>query len=374
MLSNRQVIARRAPRRSRRVAARVVASAAIAVGVTAFLPGISSAAQAPVNLGTADSFAVLAGQGITNANATTIVGDVGTFPNPAETGFTSVALTGTNHGGDAVTAGAKDDLVTAYNQAAGAGPPTSVAVELAGTTLKPGVYSGATLEITGTLTLDTEGDPNAVFIFQTGSTLITAPGSSVTVLNGGVACNVFWKVPSSATLGTNSHLIGTVLASTAIAAQSGATVEGRLLAQTASVTLDHNTITNAGCTNATSTTRGHGGSTTTTPGETTTVPGETTTVPGDTTPTTTPGGPTDTTTPAGGTSDQPPGGTPGSPTASPGTPGVPTPGQSTPPTVNRPPLARTGYDSPLPLMGSGLVAAGVIVLGLSKERRRQATG
>ncbi len=216
----------------------------VAACVVALAPSLpSGAAQAPVDLQTADSFAVLAGTGITNTGATTIWGDVGSSPIPAETGFGSVTLHGTDHAADAVSLQAKNDLTTAYNQAAGAGPPTSVAVELGGTTLTPGVYNGATLEITGTLTLDTQGDPNAVFIFQTGSTLLTAANSNVTVLNGGIACNVFWQVPSSATLGTDSHLIGTVLASTSIQATSGATIQGRLLAGTASVTLDNNTIT-----------------------------------------------------------------------------------------------------------------------------------
>src|SRR5689334_182420 len=96
----------------RRPSARVAASVAIIVGLTTLFSGVSSAAQAPVDLGTADSFAVLAGQGITNANATTIIGDVGTFPNPAETGFDTVTLTGTNHHDDAVSMGAKDDVVT----------------------------------------------------------------------------------------------------------------------------------------------------------------------------------------------------------------------------------------------------------------------
>jgi hypothetical protein len=342
------------------------------LGLAAAFPSVSSAAQAPVGLGTADSFAVLAGQGITNANATTIVGDVGTFPNPAETGFDTVTLTGTNHLGDAVTQQAKDDIVTAYNQAAGAGPPTSVSVELGGTTLKPGVYNGATLEITGTLTLDTEGNPDAVFIFQTGSTLITAADSAVIVLNGGTACNVFWKVPSSATLGTNSHLIGTVLASTAITATSGATIEGRLLAQTASVTLDHNTITTSTCAASTTTTVGMGGPTTTAPGQSTatgTAGGPTTTAPGSND-TITPGGPPQQT--PGQSTDNTPGQS--TTTAAPGTPGTPgTPGGPTPPTATRPPLARTGFDSRLPLVGTLTIIFGGLMLGLSKVRRQQSS-
>jgi hypothetical protein len=352
MSSNRAALSTGARLRRRRYGTRVAAAAVIAAGLTAFFPGVSSAAQAPVGLGTADPFVVLAGQGITNANATTIIGDVGTYPNGAETGFGSVSQTGTNHSNDDVSMGAKDDLVTAYNQAAAAGPPTSVAVELGGTTLTPGVYKGATLEITGTLTLNTGGDPNAVFIFQTGSTLTTMTDSNMVVLNGGTACNVFWQVPSSATLGVNSHLIGTVLASTSIQAASGATIQGRLLAQTASITLDHNTITNAGCTTPTGEGggEGEGGGSTTIPGGA----GGTTTPPGE-----------DTT-----TAGVPTGETPGESTAE-------TPGESrTPPgittgTVGRPPLANTGFDSQLPLIGVMTIIFGVLLMRMAKALREQ---
>jgi len=205
-------------------------------------------AQPSVNLGTANSFAVLAGAGITNTNSTTITGDVGTFPTTTETGFGSVTLIGTNHGGDAVTQQAKIDLIIAYNDAAGRLPATAVAGDLGGLTLVPGVYkSTSSLGITGTLTLDAQGDPNAVFIFQIGSTLITASGSNVNLINGAQACNVFWQVGSSATLGTNSTFTGNILALTSITANTGATVNGRLLARNGAVTLDANTITIALC-------------------------------------------------------------------------------------------------------------------------------
>ena len=267
---------RRVTRRRRQASPRKapwIGPLGVIAGVAVLLiPGVTHAAT-PVGLGTAESFAVLAGSGITNTGPTTITGDVGSFPLLTQTGFGSVTLNGTNHGGDAVTQQAKTDLTTAYNEAAGSGPPTAVPAELGGLTLTPGVYNGATLEITGTLTLDTLGDPAAVFIFQTGSTLITAADSAVVVLNGGTACNVFWQVPSSATLGTNSHLIGSVLASTSITATTGATVEGRLLAQNGAVTLDTNTITAEVCAPSTTTTT-PGATTTTTPGATTTIAAE----------------------------------------------------------------------------------------------------
>jgi hypothetical protein len=206
--------------------------------------GVLAAGPTTVLLGTAADFSVLAGSGITNTGPTTIYGDVGTFPTPSETGFDTVTIIGTNHAGDAVTQGAKIDLVTAYNDAAGRTPVTTIGTELGGTTQVPGVYNSAagTFGITGTLTLDGQGDPNAVFIFQMESTLITASASVVLLTNGAHACNVFWQVGSSATIGTYSSFVGTILALTSITVTTGATVDGRVLARNGAVTLDSNTI------------------------------------------------------------------------------------------------------------------------------------
>ena len=306
----------------------------VAMGVVILFPAVGAeAAQAPIGLGAAGSFAVLAGSGITNTGATTVNGDMGTFPTPSETGFGSVTLTGTNHAGDAVTQQAKTDLTTSYQVAAGSGPGTSVPTELGGRTLTPGVYSGPTLGITGTLTLNTLGDPSAVFIFQAASTLITSSTSAVTVLNGGTACNVFWQVGSSATIGTDSHLIGSVLALTSITATTGATISGRLLARNGAVTLDHNTITTPTCAVATSVT------TTISPGPKAS---------GTNTGGSNLGGGSSTTTP-GGAATTPPGNGLGSGT----TPGLPL----------------TGFDPRLPfLVGGLLVAFGIFLLGVSSRR------
>ena len=148
------------------------------------LAGLAGAATA-VNLGTATSFAVLSGAGITNTGSTTITGDVGSFPTLTQTGFGSVTLTGTNHMGDATTQTAKTDLVTAYNNAAGQLPVSTIPSELGGSTLTPGIYDSAagTFAITGALTLDAQSDPNAVFIFKAASTLTTAGSSSVNLIN-----------------------------------------------------------------------------------------------------------------------------------------------------------------------------------------------
>lgn len=212
---------------------------------TAFTESHISAAEAPVNLGQAFDFGVLAGSGITNTGPTTIIGDVGTLPTSTITGFGTVTLTGTNHVGDAVTLGGKGDLLAAYNDAAGRLPTITYApiTDLGGMTLAPGVHTdSSSFAITGILTLDAMGDPNAVWIFQAGSTLITAVGSSVVLINGAQAGNIFWQVGSSATLGVDSALSGTIMAATSITLNTGATLDGRALALNGAVTLDSNSI------------------------------------------------------------------------------------------------------------------------------------
>jgi hypothetical protein len=358
--------------------ARIASAVTISVGVAMVLPATAGAAQAPIGLGTASSFAVLAGSAITNTGTSVITGDIGSYPTPTETGVASMVLTGTDHAGDAVTQQAKTDLNSAYNLAAGATPPTLVATELGGTTLTPGIYNGATLQITGILTLDTAGDPNAVFVFQTASTLITASNSAVVILNGASACNVYWQVGSSATLGTGSHLVGTVLASTSITATTAATVQGRLLALNGAVTLDTNTITNTGCAAAppTSTTP-----TTVAAPPTTVAAPPTTVAPTPTAPTPTPTTAVGTTAPPASASvpASPPAGdeiTAATPELAPAVPNGTdltgdTPRASTPDTTTsvtgRPALPVTGSDPRLPLAGGLTVSFGLLFLGLSRR-------
>jgi len=216
-------------------------------------PAAGLAAQPTVNLGTTESFAVLAGTTITNTGPTTISGDfggdVGLYPGTDFPGQADVTISGATHINDAVAQVAKDDLVAAYDDAAGRTPVTRIPSELGGRTLKPGVYDSAdgTFQITGTLTLDADGDPNGVFIFKTDSTLITASASRVVMIDSARFCRVFWKVGSSATLGSNSEFAGHIFALTSIAANTGATVQGQLLARNGEVTLDTNTITNGPC-------------------------------------------------------------------------------------------------------------------------------
>ena len=262
---------------------RLASLTAIGAVVILLLPVDAGAAPVAVPLGAAESFAVLAGSGITNTGPTTVNGDIGTFPTTTMTGTASMTINGTNHGGDAVTQQAKTDMVTAYNDAAGQGPTTSIAGDLGGQTLVPGVYTSASsIGLTGTLTLDGGGDPNAVFVFQAGSSLTTASASNVTLTNGTQSCNVFWQVGSSATLGTGSTFRGTILALTSITVTTGVTVDGRVLARNGAVTLDTDTITADICAAApattTSTTASSTTSTTAQPATTSTVVVPTTTV------------------------------------------------------------------------------------------------
>jgi hypothetical protein len=222
--------------------------ALFALGMLVTLVSGAAAAATTVPLGTAKSFAILAGSGITNTGPTTVKGDIGTYPTKSITGAASLTVTGTNHAGDAVTQKAKTDLVTAYNSAAGEGPTSPIAADLAGRTLTAGVYNSASsIGLSGVLTLDGGGNPDAVFVFQAGSTLTTGSASNVVLINGAQACNIYWQVGSSATLGTGSTFRGTILALTSITVTTGVTVQGRVLARNGAVTLDTDTITRAKC-------------------------------------------------------------------------------------------------------------------------------
>ncbi len=205
-----------------------------------------SPASAQISLGTAEAFGVLAGSAVTNTGASVITGDLGVSPGSAVTGFPPgiVAPPGTIHAADAVAAQAQVDLTTAYN--AIIATPTLVdltGTDLGGLTLTPSVYGFASsAQLTGTLTLDALGNPNAIFIFKIGSTLTTASGASVLVINGGSNCKVYWQVGSSATLGSTTAFAGNILAFTSITLNSGASMSGRVLARNGAVTLAGNNV------------------------------------------------------------------------------------------------------------------------------------
>ncbi|MEU7658039.1 ice-binding family protein [Streptomyces lincolnensis] len=217
-------------------------------------------------LGTAASYGVLGGATVTNTGPTVVNGlNVGVSPGPAITGFFAsdggpgiVTPPGSLHTTDAHAAQAKSDLTTAYNQAAGQTLTNAVyndaPHEFGGQTLTAGLYrANSSAQITGTLTLDAQGDPSAVWVFQIGSSLTTAAeNSTVSLVNGASPCNVYWQVGSSATLGTNTSFVGTVMADTSITATTGATINGRLLADAGArgdgaVTLDSNRIFQGPC-------------------------------------------------------------------------------------------------------------------------------
>jgi hypothetical protein len=224
-------------------------------------------ATATVGLGSAASFSVLAGSTVTNTGPTTMFGDLGLSSGSSVTGAPHVL--GETHVDDAVAIGAKNALTTAYNEAASRPSNGSAGTDLAGQTFTPGVRtaSSSLLLSSGSVTLNAQGDPNAVFVFQIGSTLITGSNTTVLLVNGAQACNVFWQVGSSATLGTGTRFAGTIMASASITANTAATIHGRLLAQTAAVTLEDNTITTSTC--ASSASGSGGGTETTTPVEAT---------------------------------------------------------------------------------------------------------
>ncbi|GAA4584415.1 hypothetical protein GCM10023194_24320 [Planotetraspora phitsanulokensis] len=198
--------------------------------VVAPAPG-AAAAPNPVSLGDGAPLGVFAGTAVSNTDLTAITGDLGVSPGDSVTGFPPGTVSGSIHAGDSAAASARADLIAAYNEVASRTPATSVPSELGGTTKTPGVYSppGGTFQITGTLTLDAQADPDAVFIFRA-TTLSTANVSNINLVGGAQANNVFWQLTGSATLGTNCTFRGNVLASNSVTVGTGAAVFGRVFA------------------------------------------------------------------------------------------------------------------------------------------------
>lgn len=219
----------------------------LVAAVMVHVQGALATTGVEVDLGSAAPFAVLGGSTVTNAGNTMVNGDLGVSPGTAAT-ITPDMVSGTIHAGDPVAATAQAALASAYDSALAQGPDKPLVGDLGGLTLKPGLYSfGAEATLAGTLTLDADGDPNAVFIFQIGSTITTAASSAVVLTDGAQACRVSWLIGSSATLGANTAFRGDVLAVTSITAVAGTTVEGRLLARNGAVTLDTNRVTATSC-------------------------------------------------------------------------------------------------------------------------------
>ena len=233
-----------------------------------------------VPLLTAANYSVLGSETVTNTNNSVLDLNLGLSPGTSIVGFPPgiVEPPATIDRTNEAAAQAKVDLTAAYLNAAGRTVDAEVVADLTGLTLAGGVYavsSKGAMSLSGNVTLDGGGDPSSVFIFQTNSTLITSSGSTVTLINGAQECNVFWQVGSSATLGSGSTFVGTIMALTSVTVNNSVTVRGRALAQTGSVTLDNDTFTAPTCNLAPA------GSTTTVVAPTSTLPGAatTTTVP-----------------------------------------------------------------------------------------------
>jgi hypothetical protein len=222
---------------------RTVISLSLAALLVLIWPATAFAATDPL-LNTAGNFAVLSGAGMTNTGPSWITGAIGAS-SAGITGFPP-GTAGPQHVGDSVYTTAETDLVGTYTRAA-AEPTTTdyTGVNLGGLTLGPGVYNQTTAPtLTGTLTLSGGG----VYIFKIGSTLVTASGARVSLINGAQPCDIFWQVGSSATIATSTTFVGNIMALASIQMQTGATLNGRALARTAAVTLDTNRIIQpAGC-------------------------------------------------------------------------------------------------------------------------------
>ncbi len=308
---------------TRRWAATLTACAVAALIGAAGLGGTATAAVAPtVPLATSANYSVLAGSTVTNTGASILHESLGLWPGPAISGFPPgiVVPPGTTDTTNAAAQQAQSDLTAAYVNAAGRPLDATTTADLANLHLQAGVYAGPSkgaLALNGPLVLDGAGDASSVFIFQTDSALITGSASTVTLVNGAQACNVFWQVGSSATLGTGSVFVGNIMALTSITVTTGVSVEGRALARNGAVTLDTDTFTTPSCATSLPTT-----TTTTTPGSTPDTPR------------------------VGGPARTPTAGTPtgGTPTAGNGRPGSPS-GSGTSGTGDVPPVSgppRTG--------------------------------
>jgi hypothetical protein len=215
--------------------------------------GAAGLAQAsPVDLGTAKSFVVLGGTTVTNTGPSVLNGDLGVSPGTALVGFGAPAVVnGATHATDGVAGQAQSALTTAYDVAAAqpvAPADDLTGVDLGGLVLTAGAYrSTSSAQLTGALTLDAQGDPNAQFVFEIASALTTASASSVLLVNGASPCNVYWQVGSSATLGSTTAFKGNLMALSSISLNANAAVVGRVLARNGQVSLIDNVLDAGSC-------------------------------------------------------------------------------------------------------------------------------
>lgn len=204
----------------------------------------------PCALGTTSTYGTLAGTTITNIGSTVINGDLGLYPGTSVTGFPPGTVNGTQNIANGAALTAQNDLTTLYTCLANRACGTTIGTaDQAGTTrISTGVgainvyCSSSSILNSGVITLDANGDSTAIFIFQAGSTLTMGPGSSIALINGALARNVFFQVGSSATLNSTTVFRGTIAAFSSITLNTGATILGRALARNAAVTFDTNTV------------------------------------------------------------------------------------------------------------------------------------
>jgi Ice-binding-like/Bacterial Ig-like domain len=215
-----------------------------------FTTGTAIVGQSAVDLGAAASYAILAATTVTAPGPIVVNGDLGLSPGTSVTGFPPAVVNGTTNINNTAAAAAQSSLLIAYNDLFDLPAGATKTGNIGGTTLTPGIYTAPSTSLavsSGNLTLDAQGDTNAVWIFQIGTTLDVTPGLQVILANGAQASNIFWQVGSSATIDTTAVMQGNILAAVSVTVNGGATLNGRALALTGAVTAGGSGASLPGC-------------------------------------------------------------------------------------------------------------------------------
>lgn len=228
--------------------ARLATLAIAALVITTLTTTSSNAAVVTISLGKASSYALIAGGGIINNGQSKINGELGISPLISFIDNGLLAVKGDYHFGDPGVIAAQADVTAAYNIAVSETPTVTVPVELGGQTLLPGIYTNVSgFTINGTLNLDAQNNPNALFIIKSPVALTTGASSKINLLNGAQACNIFWQVATTSSLGAASDFKGNLLGKGAFTSAAGTSVQGRVLIGTGSITLNSTEITRPEC-------------------------------------------------------------------------------------------------------------------------------